>query len=136
MTPAMHLESYFAECRVRRFDWHSNHCGNFSAGWVERAEHRKLDLPDSLQDQIRLRDRCGGVAQAVSFLLGREPMGNKKLAQPGDIVLLPSRRPERSYIGICSGRYAAFLPMSGEELAFVAMAQVECAWSVSKELLT
>lgn len=131
-----HLEAYLVEARVRRFDWHTFSCSNFGAEWVARAERRVVVVPP-LREQLRMRDLLGSVAAVVSVVIGRPPLDHTRNAQAGDILLLPSKRPERAYIGICCGRYAAFLPLSGEELAFVSWTDTAThAWRVEKELLT
>jgi len=132
---AVRLEEYLRQCRCHAFNWQHFNCAHFAAYWVALAENRPALNLASLRDWIKMRDDAGGVEPAITKFIGREPMPNVNFASVGDIVVLPSRRPERRYIGICSGRYSAFLPMNSDEIGFIYTTLAVAAWHVNTEAL-
>jgi uncharacterized protein DUF6950 len=133
-TVAAHLDAYLRDRQRTPFDWRSNSCIHFAAGWVRLAEGTEVALPDGLRGAVALRDACGGVAAAVSAALRRPPLDNVRMAQAGDVVLMPARRSGRAYIGLCCGYRSAFMSSGESELVFaLTVGNVSHAWRVATE---
>lgn len=88
---AIRLAAYIAQHYCAPFEWATNDCATFAAGWIERAtgEHRFDPLYNDALSAARLVQAEGGMAAAASRLLGLgETLANPQAAQRGDIALV------------------------------------------------
>jgi hypothetical protein len=114
------------------FDWATNNCCHFAAGWVRSEEGRDPMPVEPMTDAKtthRLIDRHGGLAAFVSSQLGRAPIAPSE-AQIGDLVMVPlPDNPARASVGICNGRTTLVMGVDGQAL-FVPTLQGAHAWRV------
>lgn len=133
----MLLEDYLHLWSGRKFDW-NNHttCAHFAAGWV-----RLIEGWDPMAGTPKFwgvfgartllqRDFGGSLLDASTQLLGRAPLPTPRMAQVGDIVLLPGSW--FGALGICNGLRVAVL-RDGGGVDFVESDQAEAAWRVGSE---
>jgi hypothetical protein len=114
------------------FDWATNNCCTFAAGWVREVEGNdvmpKEPTPDA-KAALRLIEKRGSLANVVSEQLGREPI-HPSQAQVGDLVMFPGHdHPARAIMGICNGRTSILHGVDGEAI-FMATARAMHAWRV------
>jgi hypothetical protein len=114
------------------FDWATNNCCTFAAGWVREVEGREVmpiePTPDAMS-AWRLICRHGSLANVVSEQLGRAPIPPSH-AQVGDLVMFPGHdHPGRAIMGICNGRTSILHGVDGEAI-FMATAAAMHAWRV------
>lgn len=109
------LDAYAQRQRERgAFDWGTNNCCHFAAGWVRECEGldaMPLLLTPDRKAALRLIQSYGGLAAAVSQQLGRAPIAPAHAAV-GDVLLfkLPGGMPA---LGLCNGRKAFLLTPEG-----------------------
>lgn len=129
----MLLEDYIALYAERRFGWEHDSCAHFAARWVRAQENlyplRGLPRFGGPMEAGHIISRYGGTLRdAVTQMLARAPLETPRLAQLGDIVLLPGGF--HGTLGICNGLRAAVLSEEGG-VVFVEMEQAEAAWRVA-----
>lgn len=129
----MLIDDYLHLWSSRGFDWNNRAtCVHFAGGWVKAIEGR--DPLSSVPDfrgrfaAGRIISLHGSFEAAVTEALGRAPLESPRLAQVGDIVLLPGQ--SFGTLGICNGRRAAVLT-EGHGVDFLDMEQAEAAWRVA-----
>jgi hypothetical protein len=126
------LGDFLATQDSRPFDWATANCCHFAAAWVRFAEgvDPMAGTPTTTTATAALRviQRLGGMQQAWSKQLGREPI-HPGLAQVGDVVLMTSDGETGSILGICNGMSVIALDEHGHA-HFLPVEQAECAWRV------
>lgn len=134
MSRAARLDDYLCRARLRSFDWATFNCCHFAAQWVheETGHPVTLEIPavTCKVEADLAAERVGGSLQgAVTAALGQEPKP-ATLAQIGDLVLLQEEGV--TAVGICTGRYAAFLALeSGAR--FLPMRHAQFAWTIEMD---
>ena len=129
----MLLDDYFALYAEKRFGWEHDSCAHFAARWVKAQEGwyplRRFPRFGGPMEAKHVIDHHGGTLRdAVTQMLARPPLETPRLAQTGDIVLLPGGL--NGTLGICNGLRAAVLSEEGG-VTFVDMEQAEAAWRVA-----
>lgn len=127
----MKLDAYIDSWRTRTFSWNGTICAHFAAGWVHVCEGRSpMDAlandPRSVRDCAREIDHFGSLKNAVTKLLGRDPLSSARFAQTGDIVLFDGSL--FGVLGICNGRTAFVL--SDEGVISIGMEDAKEAWRI------
>lgn len=131
----MLVEDYMSLWVARRFDWSNRAtCIHYAAGWVKAIEgfDPLARVPDFRGRFAAGSLLCeyGSLRDAVTQALGRAPLASARMAQVGDIVLLPGQF--FGTLGICNGLRAAVLLEEGGT-GFVEMDKAEAAWRVGSE---
>lgn len=133
----MRLEEYLDQCRPRRFNWHSWNCVHFALGWVQEVEDSQVLLVHYVQSTetalaaARVAQKMGGLRNALTSVLGRDPMPALS-ASIGDVVMLEEWRcGSAGTLGICNGVSAVTLhPAQG--FASAAMGAASCIWKINR----
>ena len=123
------LQQYLQQWGGEPFSWSRRNCCHFSAGWVQRCtgvDHLQGIAPVAgPRGALRLLRQHGGSLQAA--VDARLQPILPALAQVGDLVLLPIGGIHA--VGICAGRMAAMLAVSGEVVHQV-MGDAVAGWRV------
>ena len=129
----MLVEDYLDLWSSREFSWDGGStCAHYAGGWVRAQEGRDplsaLPVFSGRLAAGRVIADCGGFAEAVTQALGRAPLSTPRLAQVGDLVLLPGQF--YGTLGICNGLRSAVLLEQGG-IGFVDTETAEAAWRVA-----
>lgn len=130
----MRLTQFLAEHDNAPFDWATHNCCHFAARWVKNVTGRDpmagLPVTRDVRAARRLLRGLGGtMVDAWTAQLGYGPLASPKLAQTGDVVLLPMLERDGAVMGICAGGVAVVATAEGA-IAFVPMADVTHAWRI------
>lgn len=120
------LDAYIASNMATTFDWQTQNCTTFAAGWVFEATGKILEVPatDSASKAARTVKSLGGLLADARRQLGGELSGT--FAQSGDVVLLTLA--DSQGFGICLGSVCAAQGPGG--LVMVPITEAEAAWRV------
>lgn len=117
---------------ARQFDWSSANCGHWAGGWVRMIEGKNpMDSVPSMEGIRGVVSRVleyGSLTEMVTQHLARAPI-DPKLAQVGDLVLLPSEL--SGSLAICNGRTA--IGMSEFGITSAPMETAIAAWRVGEQ---
>lgn len=120
------LDAYLLDHQARPFNWLSNNCTTFAAGWIELATGQVMHVPKTATAKTAARTvaRLGGLLKDARRQLGQEIPGN--FAQCGDVVLLTVA--DAKAFGVCIG--ASVAAQGPDGLVLVPITQAEAAWRV------
>lgn len=119
---------------AQAFDWRAANCCHFAAAWVAFAEGtdpmQALPATGTGTAALRLVRKMGGMAQAWSTQLAREPLTSPLLAQVGDVVLLPAEGETGWLVGVCAGAHVVVRAAAGNTL-FAPLSSAVAAWRIA-----
>jgi hypothetical protein len=130
MTLANYLQLYQEPAA---FSWITRNCSTFCAHWVEEREGFNpmdgLGEIHSENEAQRIIGRFGGLAKAWTHQLKRAPQPWPLMAQPGDVVLVPSNSGQGEAVGICVGAQVAVVLSTGV-IGFVPLEVARACWRI------
>lgn len=110
------LDEYLRSRAVETFDWETNNCVHFVAGWVKFLENREalVNVPpqESATAWLRWVSDQGGIEEVMAQHLGWGLVDTLSV-QCGDIVLAKGDTTGWQ-LGICAGHHSAFMTEEGE----------------------
>lgn len=118
---------------AQAFDWRAANCCHFAAAWVAFAEGVNpmgpLPATSTGAAALRLVRKLGGMQEAWTAQLARDPLATPLLAQVGDVVLAPAEGETGWMIGICHGAGFAVRDVQGNTL-FAPLTHAVAAWRI------
>ena len=97
------ITKFMAAWRDAPFSWSGSHCGHMPAAWVEHVTGRPVHMPPVHSQFAALRRvaRHGGFVDAISHVLGRQPLRCVSDARVGDVVAWRAGVAARGWVGVC-----------------------------------
>lgn len=139
------LAAHEARCDAEAFRWGTWDCCLAAAAWVAQARGTGYDhLPGLLAGAYTgtesaaraIAARGGDLGRLVGFELGQSPLATPRLAQRGDLVLVPSRRAgaappmDVALAVVCGCGTRAIIPDSPRGAVRVPLGAAILAWRV------
>ena len=133
---AISLTAYLEQCAAKQFSWQKFNCGHFVLDWWDlitgEDTHSDVVAPTTVQEARQwIKNNHGTLMSELARRIGK-PVINPLMAQIGDIVVLEdfptSNIGVGTALGICNGRQAAVLGLSG--VVFVPMHFAKRAFSI------
>lgn len=124
------LDAYVELNRNAPFDWKTQNCSTFAAGWVTECTRRVIEVPvtKTALAACKAMKSIGGLFADACRQLGDSIPG--LMAQSGDVVLLNVvyEGESRKAFGVCLGSVIAAQGVEG--LVMLQITEAESAWRV------